>query len=59
MVIDKWAGHVKEQLPSWRGKLLQDNGIPHPYPLKVLDKVDRLFLFQDYKKYFKGLLPRH
>lgn len=45
MAINKWAPEVKESLPSFRGRLLQDNGIPHPHTLKCIDAFDKLFLF--------------
>lgn len=56
--ILKWAPRLKERLPSMRGKLLQDNGIPHPKSLEAIDMVDRTFLFNGYKEYFDKLVPR-
>ena len=56
--IKEWASKLKARLPSIRGKLLQDNGIPHPELLEVVDAVDRTFLFDGYEKYFSELVPR-
>jgi hypothetical protein len=56
--INEWGPKVKERLPSMRGKLLQDNGIPHPDKLEVIDLLDRTFLFNGYKEYFRKLVPR-
>lgn len=57
-VINKWCPAVKERLPSMRGKLLQDNGIPHPDLLRAIDRVDSCFLFNGYQEYFNSLIPR-
>ena len=35
--INEWGPNVREKLPSIRGRLLQDHGIPHP---DILDMVD-------------------
>lgn len=56
--IYEYAPKLKERLPSMRGKLLQDNGIPHPEHLKVIDALDRNFLFPGYQQYFSDLVPR-
>jgi thiamine kinase-like enzyme len=56
--INEWGPKVKDRLPSMRGKLLQDNGIPHPDKLEVIDLLDRTFLFDGYRDYFKKLVPR-
>ena len=58
MMINEWAPAVKEQFPSWRGRLLQDNGIPHPKSLHSIDAVDRHIFFNGYKEYFTKLVPR-
>lgn len=58
MFIDDWAPSVKEQFPSMRSRLLQDNGIPHPESLKAIDTVDRHLFFNGYQKWFKDLVPR-
>lgn len=62
MFIDKWIQEwgpaLKEKLPSYRGKLLQDNGIPHPHSLRVIDMVDRHFLFHGYMEHFSAMIPR-
>lgn len=58
VIIDQWAPEIKELLPSFRGKLLQDNGIPHPELLRVIDAVDRHFLFPGYQEFFRGLMNR-
>lgn len=57
--IQQSAPILKERLPSMRGKLLQDNGIPHPEHLRVIDALDRTFLFNGYKEYFSALVPRN
>lgn len=41
-----------------RGKLLQDNGIPHPILLKAIDAVDRQMLFPGYQEYYRSLVYR-
>lgn len=56
--INEWAPQVKEQFPSWRGKLLQDNGKPHPESLRTIDTFERTFLFDGYQDYFRKLVPR-
>ncbi len=48
IAIFKWGPELKERLPSIRGRLLQDNGIPHPEILKTVDAIDRNFLFPGY-----------
>lgn len=45
VAANKWGPEVKERFPSMRGKLLQDNGIPHPDQLRAIDAIDRNFLF--------------
>jgi hypothetical protein len=56
--INEWAPKLKERLPSMRGKLLQDNGIPHPNLLKAIDGIDRQCLFQGYQAYYRSLVIR-
>ena len=56
--INNWGPMLKERLPSMRGKLLQDNGIPHPDKLGIIDQLERTFLFDGYKEYFTKLVPR-
>lgn len=56
--IKEWAPAVKKRLPSFRGKLLQDNGIEHPASLKLIDALDKTFLFKGFEEYFSSLIPR-
>jgi hypothetical protein len=56
--INEWGPKLKERLPYMRGKLLQDNGKPHPDKLQVIDLLERTFLFQGYRDYFSKLVPR-
>ena len=58
VIINQWAPQIKDSLPSFRGKLLQDNGVPHPDLLRVIDAVDRHFLFPGYQDYFRSLMCR-
>lgn len=57
-IIKEWGPAVKKRLPSFRGKLLQDNGIEHPASLKLIDAFDKTFLFKGYEEYFSSLVPR-
>lgn len=52
IALKEWGPEVKEKFPSWRGKLLQDNGIPHPKLLKIIDATERVFMFKGYQEYY-------
>lgn len=62
LVIDqsfvKWGRAQFDRLPSIRGKLLQDNGVPHPETLWNVDAAARAFLFLGWEEHFKKLVPR-
>ena len=56
--IDEWCPAVKARLPKIRGRLLTDNGIPHPRLLEGIDALDRAYLFEGHQEYFRSLVPR-
>lgn len=62
LTIDKaitdWGQKVFDRLPSMRGKLLQDNGIPHPDLLEAIDQFAFKFLKPGFIEKLKALIPR-
>lgn len=62
LVIDRafknWGKVQFDRLPSIRGKLLQDNGVPHMQHLWHIDTIARVFLFPGFEEHFSAMVPR-
>lgn len=62
MIIDKatmvWGPALQKRIPDMKRRLIEDGKEKHAYQLKVIDLIEKTFLFEGYQEHFNKQIPR-